>query len=87
MLRAEVRYVTRTSDYLLLLFVAAPFISGILTFHQIGEPLQATIIHMISGEILLAIIPFTRLSHMLFSIFTRSYIGSEFGKVRRAKDW
>jgi hypothetical protein len=36
---------------------------------------------------MLVAIPFTRLSHMLFSIFTRAYMGSEFGKVRHAQDW
>ena len=41
-----------------------------------------------AGEIYaLLAIPFTRLSHMLFSPFTRAYMGSEFGKVRMARDW
>ena len=85
--RREIRFVTSASDFLLLFFVAAPFISGMISFHQWGDPRVSTILHMVFGEILLVLIPFTRLSHMVFSIFTRSYIGSEFGKVRRAKDW
>ena len=36
------------------------------------------------GEIMLVAIPFTRLSHMIFSPLTRAYMGSEFGKVRHA---
>jgi hypothetical protein len=43
--------------------------------------------HILSGEVMLAAIPFTRLSHMLFFPFTRGYMGSEFGGVRHAKDW
>ena len=43
--------------------------------------------HIVSGEIMLMAIPFTRLSHMIFSPFTRAYMGSEFGAVRHVKDW
>jgi nitrate reductase gamma subunit len=45
------------------------------------------ILHIISGEVMLVAIPFTRLSHMLFAPLTRAYMGSEFGGVRHAKDW
>jgi hypothetical protein len=38
-------------------------------------------LHVLAGDIMLAAIPFTRLSHMLFSPFTRAYMGSEFGKA------
>jgi hypothetical protein len=42
---------------------------------------------MLSAELLLVAIPFTRLSHMLLAPLTRAYIGSEFGMVRHVKDW
>lgn len=83
----EVRYVTDAYDFLLLLLVAAPFVTGFLAYHQWGHVLGLTIAHMLTGEILLAVIPFTRLSHMLLAPFTRAYMGSEFGKVRRSRDW
>ncbi|MCX5881582.1 MAG: nitrate reductase [Deltaproteobacteria bacterium] len=83
----EVRYLTSASDYVLLGMVAAPFATGFMAYHQwIDYPLFL-IIHILSGEILLMAIPFTRLSHMLFSPFTRAYMGSEFGNVRHARDW
>lgn len=83
----EVRFVTTFSDYLLLAIVAAPFATGFWAYHQLpGYPL-ALILHILSGEIMLAAIPFTRLSHMLFAPFTRAYMGSEFGGIRNAKDW
>ena len=49
--------------------------------------LLMTTLHVLAGELLLALIPFTRLSHALFALFTRAYMGSEFGGVRHAKDW
>ncbi len=83
----EVRFVTSASDYVLLFIVAAPFITGFWAYHQFpGYPI-ALILHILSGEIMLIAIPFTRLSHMIFAVFTRAYMGSEFGGVRHARDW
>jgi nitrate reductase gamma subunit len=83
----EVKFVTDWSDYLLLSIVAAPFVTGFLAYHQLFAIEWMTIVHMLCGEIMLAAIPFTRLVHMVFSPLTRAYMGSEFGKVRHAKDW
>jgi len=83
----EVQYVTSASDYLILLIVAAPFVTGFIAYHQwLNYPFFLNL-HIFSGEILLVAIPFTRLSHMIFSVFTRAYMGSEFGGIRHAKDW
>lgn len=87
MTQAEVRFLTSASDYVILLLVAAPFVTGFLAYHQVsGYPLFS-ILHVLTGEIMLMIIPFTRLTHMLFFPFTRAYTGSEFGAVRHARDW
>ena len=85
--RPEVKFVTDASDYLLLAMVAAPFVTGFLAYHQWFGTDWMTIVHMLCGEIMLAAIPFTRLSHMISSVLTRAYMGSEFGKVRHARDW
>ena len=83
----EVQYVTSASDYVILAIVAAPFITGFLSYYQWFGYQFFTILHILSGEIMLIAIPFTRLSHMLFSPLTRAYMGSEFGGVRHARDW
>lgn len=85
--RPEVRYVTSASDFVLLAIVAAPFATGFYCYHQWPGYDYALIAHMLTGEIMLVAIPFTRLSHMLVGLFTRGYMGSEFGGVRHAKDW
>jgi len=85
--RPEVRFVTSASDFVILAIVAAPFVTGFIAYHQwFSYPLMMSL-HVLSGNIMLAAIPFTRLSHMLFAPFTRAYMGSEFGKVRHARDW
>jgi nitrate reductase gamma subunit len=83
----EVRYLTFASDYGILGMVAAPFVTGFIAYHQWIDYPVSMVLHILSGEILLMAIPFTRLSHMLFSPFTRAYMGSEFGNVRHARDW
>lgn len=83
----EVRYLTTWTDFLILAFVALPFVTGYWASRQWTGFEAATLIHMLSGEILVMMIPFTRLSHMLFFPVIRGYMGSEFGAVRRARDW
>ena len=83
----DVKFLTTPSDFVLLAIVVAPFITGFWTYHQWVGYRVVGILHMLSGEIMLAVIPFTRLSHMLFFPFTRGYIGSEFGAIRKVKDW
>ena len=83
----EVQYVTYISDYIILAIVAAPFITGFMAYHQWFGYDFFMVLHVLSGEVMLAAIPFTRLSHMIYSPFTRAYMGSEFGAVRQSKDW
>lgn len=83
----EVRFVTSASDFVILFIVAMPFLTGFFAYHQWFGYKVSLILHILSGEVMLAAIPFTRLSHMIFSPFTRAYMGSEFGGVRHAKDW
>jgi len=87
-MQPEVRYITTPQDWLALVIVLAPFLTGFLAYHQALLDYQLmVIVHVVAGEIMLAAIPFTRLSHMVFAVFTRAYMGSEFGGVRHARDW
>jgi nitrate reductase gamma subunit len=83
----EVQYVTSASDYIILAVVAAPFITGLVAYYQWFGYQFFMILHILSGEIMLVAIPFTRLSHMWFAPLTRAYMGSEFGGIRNARDW
>jgi nitrate reductase gamma subunit len=83
----DVRYITTPQDWVALVIVLAPFLTGFLAYHQLLDYDLMIILHVVAGEIMLAAIPFTRLSHMVFAVFTRAYMGSEFGGVRHARDW
>jgi len=83
----EVKFLTSFMDYILLTIVLLPFVTGFLAFHQFFSYEWITIIHILSGELMLIVIPFSRFSHMITAPLTRAYTGSEFGKVRHARDW
>ncbi len=86
-LQKDVAYLTTGKDWIALAVPALVFLTGVLSYHEIGDAKVMLILHILCGEIMLMSIPFTRLSHMLFGLFTRAYMGSEFGGVRRCKDW
>jgi len=87
LVRPEVRNVSDLSDFLLALLVMAPFVTGFVA-HQQWLPYKPMLIaHIISGALWLLLIPWTRLVHMIWFIFTRAYMGSEFGAVRHSRDW
>jgi hypothetical protein len=83
----EVKYLTTIKDYLLILMVILPFITGFLAYHQYFAYRWMMVAHVLSGELMLIMIPFSRFSHMLTGPLSRAYMGSEFGNVRHAKDW
>ncbi|HOV88117.1 MAG TPA: hypothetical protein PLM79_17310 [Syntrophobacteraceae bacterium] len=82
-----VRIVTTGMDYFLLIVVALPFLTGLIAYHQWWEYRWMLILHMLSGQLMLVLIPFTKLSHMAFFFLTRAHIGSEFGERRGTVTW
>ena len=83
----EVRNVTTWSDYALLLLVVSPFVTGFIAHQQWLHPKAMLILHIVCGAAWLIAIPFTRLQHMLSFVFTRAFMGSEFGAVRNSRDY
>lgn len=83
----EVKFLTNLLDFLFILIVALPFVTGFLAYHQFFAYKWMVIAHVISGELMIILIPFTRFFHMFMAPLTRAYTGSEFGNVRHAKDW
>ena len=83
----EVKQVSRPGDFIFLIIILLIFLSGFLAHHQWGPYRPTLILHIISSEILLVTLPFSRLSHMLFFYFSRAYMGAEYGKSLEARDW
>lgn len=85
--RPEVRILTTSWDYTLLGLTLLPFLTGFLAYHQWGPYPFMLILHIISAEVLLLIIPFSKLGHMVLWFFSRSFIGFEMGGRRGARSW
>jgi len=68
------RALTRASDYGVLGLVLVPFLSGFLAAHPTVNPLPWSwmmLLHILSAELLLLAIPFTKLAHVVLFPFDR----------------
>jgi len=85
--RPEVRILTTAWDYILLVLTTLPFVTGFLAYHQWGPYKVMLILHILIAEILLILIPFSKLGHIILFFFTRVFIGFEMGGRRGARSW
>jgi len=81
----EVRIVTTFYDFFLLLLSVAPFVTGFLAVHQAPHYQLWLYSHILSGELLLVAIPFTKLFHVVGFFLSRGQIGADFGIKRGYK--
>ena len=82
-----VRLVTSAGDFVLLVIVLAPFVTGLMAYFQSFDYDTMILLHIWSGALWLCVIPFTRIVHMIMFPLTRGYMGCEFGYVRNSRDW
>ena len=85
--RPEVRILTTAWDYFLILLTSAPFLTGFLAYHQFGPYKLMLILHIILAEILLVLIPFSKLGHIILFFPSRAFIGFEMGSRRGVRTW
>ncbi len=78
----EVRKITDANDLTVMLLAITPFVTGYLAHHQASTYGFWLYAHIISGEILLMAIPFTKLSHFALFFMSRVQLGMDFGIKR-----
>ncbi len=78
----QVRILTKPYDLLVLGIAMAPFFTGFMAHMQVGNYNFWLIAHLLSGEIMLVAIPFTKLSHFLLFFLSRAQLGMDFGIKR-----
>jgi len=83
----RVRAVSSITDYVLLLLVAAPYLTGFLAYHQLLPYRTIITLHMLTGEAMMIAIPLTKLGHMIFFFFVRGFVGSEHSVGRGDRVW
>lgn len=78
LLNPEVRAVSHFSDWAMLLVINGVFFTGLLASHHWGPYRPLLITHIVLGEVLLLMIPFTKMVHMVLFFLTRGYLGAEY---------
>ena len=74
LLRSRHRLVSRPADYLLLMALLLPFLSGYLASHPSVNPCPWNVMmltHLLSAELLFVLMPFTKLAHVVLFFFDR----------------
>jgi nitrate reductase gamma subunit len=68
------RALSQVSDFMILALVMAPFLTGFMAAHPIVNPLPWSwmmLVHILSAEVLLIAVPFTKLAHVVLFPFDR----------------
>ncbi|MBU1172228.1 MAG: respiratory nitrate reductase subunit gamma [Proteobacteria bacterium] len=86
---ARVRAITTRYDYVMLFLATAPFITGYLAYHQLLPDYYRLVIslHILSGELMLMAVPFTKFVHMVFFFVFRFSIESEYSLGKGNRTW
>jgi nitrate reductase gamma subunit len=68
------RALSRFQDYAIPLFIAVPFLTGFLVMHPAWNPFSrdpVLLVHVLSADLLILMVPLTKLSHMILMPFTQ----------------
>ncbi|MEF8823633.1 MAG: hypothetical protein V5A14_05860 [Desulfohalobiaceae bacterium] len=84
---ARVRAISTPYDFLLLLIVFLPFLTGFIAYHQFFAYKTVVLIHVLAGELLLICIPFTKLVHMIFFFLYRLFLPGEYSFASGSRVW
>ena len=78
----EVRILTDKKDWGILVLTFLPFATGLAARYQAGDYGFWLNTHILTGELLLIAIPFTKLSHVFLFFASRAQLGMDFGIKR-----
>lgn len=83
----RVRAITSPGDIMVFLVTMAPFVTGFFAYHHWFDYKIVLQAHVILGELMLMVIPFTKLGHMIFFFFYRFWLGGEYGFGQAKRTW
>ncbi len=79
---SEVRILTSPYDWFILALSAAPFITGFIARMHMGDYDFWLLAHILTGELMLILAPFTKLSHIVLFFMSRGQLGMDFSIKR-----
>ncbi|MFH2063596.1 MAG: hypothetical protein ABIK15_00180 [Pseudomonadota bacterium] len=74
----HVRSISTIYDYLVILITAMPFATGFLAVHGFFEYRSLIILHVLSADLIMLLLPFSKFVHSAFFFLNRFWIGSEY---------
>ena len=75
------RVLTRIPDYIAWLVTFLPLVTGYMAFHRLWMDYTTILaLHILSVELLMVVLPFTKLTHAFTFAFSRYYQGSKNGR-------
>jgi nitrate reductase gamma subunit len=83
----RVRAISGPADFILLAVAIGPFLTGFLAYHHLFNYQLMVTLHVLSGEIMLVMIPFSRFSHMIFFFISRFLIAGEHSRKSASRVW
>lgn len=87
LLVARVQAISGAHDYVVWLITFAPFLTGFIAYHQWLDYSTVLTLHILSGELMLIAITFSKLGHMMFFFLARFFINREYNFGRGARAW
>ena len=83
----RVRMISTVNDFILLFVAVAPFLTGFLAYHHIFNYNVMIVLHILCGELMLMLIPFSKFLHMVFFFISRFMIVSEHSMGNPKRSW
>jgi nitrate reductase gamma subunit len=75
------RFLSTPQDYLIWTVTFLPVLTGYLAYHRLINPYPLAMgLHILSAEIFLIVLPFTKLTHIFTAFVARYYNGAIFGR-------
>jgi len=84
---SHVRSISTIYDYLILFLTATPFITGFLAVHGVFEYRILIILHVLSVNLIMLTLPFSKFVHSAFFFLNRFFIGSEYSFSEGTRRW
>lgn len=75
------RFLSTPEDYLIWAITFLPVLTGYLAYHRLINPYPLALgLHILTAELFLILLPFTKLMHMFTAFLARYYNGATFGR-------
>ena len=75
------RYIGTFEDYLVWAVTFLPLITGYIAYHRLIDPYPLALgLHLLTVELFLIVLPFTKLTHIFTAFIARWYNGAIFGR-------